>query len=317
MGRLVDVTAPPLSGSPLPLLEQYDALLLDLDGVVYLDDQPVPGAVAALQHARDAGLAITFVTNNAAHTPSDVVDRLTGLGVKADPEEVVTSSMAAADLLAAELAAGAPVLVVGGRGLWSAVEAAGLTPSRSADGVAAVVQGWGPDVAWTDLAEATVALRAGARWVATNLDRTLPSPRGPLPGSGSLIAAVRTATGREPDAVAGKPFPPLLEAARRRCGGSRPLVVGDRLDTDIAGAIGAGLPSLLVLTGVSQAADLLAAPADQRPTYLGNGLDALNRAQPAVGADGTVHHEPGADDGLDDLRSRAARAWAVETSTEG
>ena len=318
MGRLVDVTAPPLSGSPTPLTERYDALLLDLDGVVYLQDQPVTGAVAALQHARDAGLAITFVTNNAAHTPADVVDRLTGLGVKADPDEVVTSSMAAADLLAAEIAAGAPVLVVGGRGLWSAVEAAGLTPARSADGVAAVVQGWGPDVAWADLAEATVALRAGARWIATNLDPTLPSPRGPLPGSGSLIAAVRTATGREPDAVAGKPFPPLLEAARRRCGGNSPLVVGDRLDTDIAGAIAAGLPSLLVLTGVSQAADLLAAPADQRPTYLGTDLDALTRAQPAVDADGTVHHEPGdADDGLDDLRSRAARAWAVEISTEG
>jgi glycerol-1-phosphatase len=318
VGRLVGVSAPLLSASPTPLLESYDALLLDLDGVVYLGDQPVAGAVAALQQARDAGVAVAFVTNNAAHTPSDVVDRLSSLGVKADTEEVVTSSMAAADLLTAELPAGTLVLVVGGRGLWSAVQAAGLTPTRSAVGVFAVVQGWGPDVAWADLAEATVALRAGARWIATNLDRTLPSPRGPLPGAGSLIAAVRTATGREPDAVAGKPYPPLLDAARRRCGGTRPLVVGDRLDTDIAGAVSAGLPSLLVLTGVSQPADLLAAPKEQRPTYLGKDLTALGRPQPSVDAAGTVHHEAGdADDGLDQLRSEAARAWSVAISTEG
>jgi HAD superfamily hydrolase (TIGR01450 family) len=323
VGRLVGVSASPLSGSPA-LLDSYDALLLDLDGVVYLDDEPVDGAVAALQQARDAGLAITFVTNNAAHTPADVVDRLTSIGVRSDIEEVVTSSMAAGDLLARDLPAAAPVLVVGGRGLWAAVEAAGLTPTRTADGARAVVQGWGPDVAWADLAEATVALRAGARWIATNLDRTLPSPRGPLPGSGSLIAAVSTATGREPDAVAGKPYPPLLDAARRRSGGSKPLldaarrrsggskplVVGDRLDTDIAGAVAAGLPALLVLTGVSQAADLLAAPAEQRPTYLGRDLAALNRGQPAVAVDGTVRHQPGStDDGLDQLRSEAVRAW--------
>jgi len=305
------VSASPLSGSAKPLLDSYDALLLDLDGVVYLGDEPVAGAVEALQQARDAGVAITFVTNNAAHTPTDVVDRLTSLGVKADADEVVTSSMAAADLLAAELPAGAAVLVVGGRGLWSAVEAAGLTPTRSAEGVTAVVQGWGPDVAWADLAEATVALRAGARWVATNLDHTLPSPRGPLPGSGSLIAAVRTATDREPDAVAGKPYPPLFDAARRRSGGTRPLVVGDRLDTDIAGAVTAGLPALLVLTGVSQPADLRTAPPDQRPTYLGKDLAALSRPQPSVDASGTVRHEPGGtDDGLDALRTEVARAWA-------
>lgn len=310
MGRLVGVSAPPLSGSPASLLECYDALLLDLDGVVYLEDQAVAGAVAALEQARDAGLAITFVTNNAAHTPADVVGRLTNLGVKAEADEVVTSSMAAADLLARDLPVGAPVLVVGGRGLWSAVEAVGLAPTRSADGVSAVVQGWGPDVAWADLAEATVALRAGARWVATNLDRTLPSPRGPLPGSGSLIAAVRTATGREPDAVAGKPYPPLIDAARRRSGGTRPLVVGDRLDTDIAGAVAAGLPSLLVLTGVSQPADLIAAPADQRPTYVGKDLAALNLPQPSVSDEGTVRHgSGGTDDGLDGLRSEAVREW--------
>lgn len=315
------MSLPPTGGgSPAPLLDLYDSVLLDLDGVVYLDDQPVHNAPEALRELRARGITVTFVTNNAAHTPADVIARLSSLGISAIEDDVVTSSMAAADLLRAELPAGAGVLVVGGRGLWSAVKAVGLRPVSTAaadDMPAAVVQGWGPDVAWANLAEATVALRAGARWVATNLDRTLPSPRGPLPGSGSLIAAVRTATGREPDAVAGKPYPPLLEAARRRSGGARPLVVGDRLDTDIAGAVRTGLPSLLVLTGVSQAADLLAAPADQRPTYLGQDLGALSRAQPAVAVDGTVQHEPGnTDDGLDNLRSEAALAWAVKTSTE-
>lgn len=304
------MTRPSLAAATRSLLETYDALLLDLDGVVYLDDEAIAGAPEALRQARDGDRTVTFVTNNAAHTPADVVARLTRLGIAASDAEVVTSSMAAADMLAADLPAGSTVLVVGGRGLWSAVEAAGLAPSRTADGAVAVAQGWGPDVAWADLAEAAVALRAGARWVATNLDRTLPSPRGPLPGSGSLVAAVQTATGRSPDAVAGKPHRPLFDAARRRSGGGQPLMVGDRLDTDIAGAEAAGIPALLVLTGVATAADLLAAGAGSRPTYLGRDLGALTTTHPAIDPDGTVHREPGAaDDGLDRLRSLAARAW--------
>lgn len=304
------MSGPALAAARGPLVECYDALLLDLDGVVYLDDQAIAGAAAALEQVHRIGRPVTFVTNNAAHTPADVVARLTGLGVAATEAEVVTSSMAAADLLAADLPAGTAVLVVGGRGLWVAVETAGLTPTRSAAGVAAVVQGWGPDVGWADLAEVTVALRAGARWVATNRDRTLPSPRGPLPGSGSLIAAVETATGRSPDAVAGKPHPPLFDAARRRNGARAPLMVGDRLDTDIAGAAAAGIPTLLVLTGVAGPRDVLTAPPQSRPTYLGRDLAALLTRHPAVDPDGTVHREAGdTDDGLDALRSLAARAW--------
>ena len=305
------MSGPALAATSGPLVESYETLLLDLDGVVYLDDEAIDGAPEALERVREAGRSVVYVTNNAAHTPADVVARLTGLGIAAAEQEVVTSSMAAADLLAADLPSGSAVLVVGGNGLWTAVESAGLRPSRTADGCAAVVQGWGPQVAWADLAEVTVALRAGARWVATNLDLTLPSPRGPLPGSGSLVAAVQTATGRRPDAVAGKPYPPLFEAARRRCGDAAALMVGDRLDTDIAGAAAAGIPTLLVLTGVSGAADLLAAGPDSRPTYLGRDLGALMRAQPSVDADGTVGREGGdGDDGLDALRSLAARAWS-------
>lgn len=310
-----------------PLRDAHDALLVDLDGVVQLGERPVPGAAEALATARGHGLRIAFVTNNAARTADDVVAHLKRLGVVADATEVVTSSMAAADLLAAELPPGTRVLVVGGAGLWAAVAAAGLTPiATTADDEppAAVVQGWGPEVGWHDLAEATVALRAGARWVATNRDRTLPSARGPLPGAGALIAAVETAVGRGPDTVAGKPGPALFTSARDRTDSERPLMIGDRLDTDIAGARAAGIPSLLVLTGVASARDVLAAPAEQRPTYLGADLGALDLVHPEVrlgegrascaGVTVTdaaeVSGDLSADDGLHGLRAAAALAWA-------
>ena len=316
-----------LQASPQPLVETYDGLLVDLDGVVQLDDRPVAGSPEVLTRASDRGVRLAFVTNNASRQPGDVAARLARLGVPATTDQVVTSAMAAADLLAGELPAGACVLVVGGSGLWAAVEAVGLQPVRSAEaGPVAVVQGWGPEVAWRDLAEAAVALRAGARWVATNRDATLPSPRGPLPGSGSLIAAVVTATGLQPGDVVGKPSPVLFESARRRSGATRPLVVGDRLDTDIAGATNAGLPSLVVLSGVSSPLDVLRAIPAARPTYLGRDLTAVERTHPetyvrdraATCGSVTVTHtgdvqsdagSPADADGLDGLRAACALAW--------
>ena len=317
-------TAAALAASARPLLDEHDALLVDLDGVVQLDDEPVTGAPQALARARARGLRVAFMTNNAARPPQDVADRLRRLGVDADPSEVVTSAMAAADLLGTRLPAGAAVLVVGGVGLVDAVSAAGLRPVDHDDAaVAAVVQGWGPDVGWRLLAEGAVALRRGVSWVATNADRTLPSPRGPLPGNGSLVAALTTATGRAPEVV-GKPERALFDAAARRAGGDAPLVVGDRLDTDIAGARAAGLPALLVLTGVAGAADVLGADATARPTYLGMDLGALSEAHPSprvegavahcaevtVTADGVVHRDNGErGDPLDVLRAACALAW--------
>lgn len=308
-----------------PLREVYNGLLVDLDGVVQLGDQPIPGAAEALAAARDRGARLAFVTNNAARTAADVVAALARLDVAATAEEVVTSSMAAADVLIDKLSPGTRVLVVGGPGLWAAVADAGLTPVPSvdvADPPSAVVQGWGPDVAWADLAEATVALRAGAWWVATNRDRTLPSPRGPLPGSGSLIAAVEAATGRAPDVIAGKPSPALFTTASERVGGAA-LMVGDRLDTDIAGARAAGVPSLLVLTGASGPADLLAAPPEERPTFVGRDLGALAVAHPVVTLDGDsarcrdacvsvsgAVERASSGDPIDGLRAAATLAWA-------
>jgi glycerol 3-phosphatase-2 len=315
------------AGSDVPLAERYDVALLDLDGVVYLGPVGIPGAAAALERARAAGMRLAFVTNNASRTPAAVAALLNGLGVAAAPTEVVTSAQAACRILAERLPAGARVLVVGGEGLHSEALARGLTVVDSADDEpAAVVQGYTPDTSWRDLAEASVAVRRGALWVATNLDATLPSARGPLPGNGALVTVVRIATGVEPLA-AGKPDPAMHRESVLRSGARDPIVVGDRLDTDIEGAARVGCPGLLVLTGVTTAAMLLDAPVGRRPTYVAAGLDGLLVPHPApapVGAAGwacggwTARRSAGelalvgeGDDEIDALRALCAAAWSV------
>jgi glycerol-1-phosphatase len=291
-----------------PLQARHDALLVDLDGVVQLGREPVPGAATALGDARAAGLRVVFVTNNASRTASDVAASLCGVGVSAVAGEVLTSSMAAAQLLADRFPPGSRVLVVGGAGLREPVELAGLYAVDSADDdPVAVVQGWSPDLTWAQLAEAAVAVRRGAAWIATNRDATLPSPRGPLPGNGAMVAAVAMAADVQPEVV-GKPGRSLFDAAVRLARSRRPLVVGDRLDTDIAGANAAGLPSLLVLTGVSRPEDVPAAPPQNRPTFVGRDLSAL--AGPAV----PILGDPSAGDslvgdGLDQLRTECRKMW--------
>ncbi len=258
------------------LVDGYDLVILDLDGVVYLGAEPVPGAVDAVNRLHQLGKPLAYATNNAARRPDEVAAHLVQLGISATSDEVVTSPQAAAALLADRVPAGSAVLVVGTDALATEVTRAGLKPvSAAEDRPAAVVQGYGPRVGWPELAEACVAVRGGALWVATNADRTLPSPRGPLPGNGALVAALATALDREPDEVVGKPAPALFQRAAQRVGARRPLVVGDRLDTDIEGARRAGMDSMLVLTGVSTAADLDAAPPERRPTYVAPDLSAL------------------------------------------
>jgi HAD superfamily hydrolase (TIGR01450 family) len=258
------------------LVDGYDLVILDLDGVVYLGEEPVPGAIEAIERLRRDGPPVVFVTNNASRGADDVAGLLTRLGVAATGDEVLTSAAVAADQLADRLAPGSTVLVVGSDALAAQVRRAGLHPVDSADDKpVAVVQGYAPQVGWTQLAEACLAIRAGASWVVTNADATLPSPRGALPGNGALAAALRTALGQEPDLVVGKPQPTLFTAAAQRTGSRRPLVVGDRLDTDIEGAIRAGMDSLLVLTGVSTAAQARTVAPGARPTYLGADLAAL------------------------------------------
>jgi glycerol-1-phosphatase len=272
--------------SERPLTEVYDVALLDLDGVVYLGGSAVGGATGALAEARRRGMRLAFVTNNASRTPSAIAAQLNRMGVPATSAEVVTSAQAAARLLAERLPAGAPVLVVGGMGLRMAVRERGLRPvSTALERPAAVVQGYGPDVGYPLLAEGGLAVRAGAWFVASNADPTLPTARGQQPGNGSLVQVIATATGQQP-VVAGKPEPPLHAEAVERSGAKRPLVVGDRLDTDIEGAVRVGADSLLVLTGVSQPADAVLAPADRRPSYLAHDLSGLLEPQPQVTADG-------------------------------
>ncbi|MFU8875923.1 HAD-IIA family hydrolase [Micromonospora sp. SL4-19] len=258
------------------LVDGYALVVFDLDGVIYLVDRPIPGAVEAVGRLHAEGRAVAYATNNASRRSSEVADLLTGMGVPTRPEEVVTSAAATAELLRDRLPVGAPVLVVGAEALRAELRAVGLRPVSTVDEQpVAVAQGYGPQVGWVDLAEASLAVRAGALWYATNTDRTLPSPRGPLPGNGSLVAVLRTALGREPDVVVGKPQPALFATAARRAGAGRALVVGDRLDTDIEGARRAGLDSLLVLTGVSDLSELLAAPEQRRPTYVSVDLAGL------------------------------------------
>jgi glycerol-1-phosphatase len=271
-----------LAGSPEPLASRYDAALLDLDGVVYLGGSAVPGAAEALAKASAAGMGLAFVTNNAFRTPAAVAALLTGLGVPARADEVITSAQAAARLLAERLPPGSPVLVVGGMGLRVAVRERGFRPvSVASERPSAVVQGYAPGIGYSLLAEGALAVANGAWYVASNGDLTLPSARGRQPGNGALLQVIIAATGRQP-VIAGKPEPPLHAEAVARTGARRPLVVGDRLDTDIESAVRSGADSLLVLTGVTRPIDVVLAPPRQRPTYLAEGLAGLLVPHPVV-----------------------------------
>jgi glycerol-1-phosphatase len=335
---------PYLRGSARPPAEVYDVALLDLDGVVYIGPQAVPQAPDVLAEARRAGMRLAFVTNNAARPPEVVARHLTELGIAASAQEVVTSAQAAAHYLADRLPAGARVLVVGTSGLEEALQERGLVPVADAKGdLDAVVQGYSPDLNWQLLAEGAIAINRGVPWVATNADPTVPSPRGPLPGNGSMVAALRHATGAEP-VVTGKPDPTMHRESVQRSHARRPIVVGDRLDTDIEGANAVGCDSLLVLTGVTAAKELLAATPAQRPTFIAADLRGLltPHEEPTITVDGatcgtwravrrdaapgcvrlelgrhgdpdddvsTAHSDATADDDMDALRALCAALW--------
>lgn len=282
--------APALGHAPQPLLDSHDLVMFDLDGVLYIGDEAVPGAADGVRRARAAGAKVAFVTNNAARPPGTVAERLTDLGIEADADDVVTSAQAAAGLLAREHGPGARVLVLGARGLVEALEQAGLVPvpAGSGDGeddVVALATGYGPDVRWRDLMRVAVRLGDGLPWVASNPDMSLPAPYGTAPGHGVQVRMLADFSGATPQ-VAGKPERALMDETVRRLGGRRPLVVGDRLDTDIEGARAADLPSLLVLTGVTGLRELVAAGPHERPTYLHPDLRGLHEPHPRVTATG-------------------------------
>ncbi|MCA1307955.1 HAD-IIA family hydrolase [Microbacterium sp. 2216-1] len=267
-------------------LTDRDALLADLDGVVYAGPHALPHAIENLNRAGES-MRLGYITNNASRTDADVAAHLTDLGLTVAPDEVVTSPQAAMRLLSTIVPAPATILIVGGEGLVVEAQKAGYTVTRSAeDAPAAVVQGFAPEVAWTDLAEAAFALKlpedeGGIPWISTNTDWTIPRERGVAPGNGTLVSAVHTAIGRL-STVAGKPEKPIFEEAVARFGAQRPLFLGDRLDTDIAGAVRAGIDSALVLTGIDRPKHVLAAPQGSQPDYILADLRDLHAPYPAT-----------------------------------
>ncbi|MFV0427644.1 MAG: HAD-IIA family hydrolase [Beutenbergiaceae bacterium] len=267
---------------PSPPATVYDVALLDLDGVVYRGRAAVPYAAQSIARAREAGMGMMYVTNNANRPPQVVADHLSELGISTEPEAVTTAAQAAARLVASQYPAGTPVLVVGGAGLREALTIEGMSVVDSADQApAVVVQGFAPTVGWPELTEAVLAINAGAQHIASNLDATLPLERGSALGNGSLVAAVVNATGQTPRST-GKPAAEIFHQAAAAAAAENPIVIGDRFDTDLQGAKTAGYPGMHVLTGVDGAAGLLRCPAPQRPTLLALDLRGLLEPHPGV-----------------------------------
>ncbi|HXF37039.1 MAG TPA: HAD-IIA family hydrolase [Actinomycetota bacterium] len=264
----------------MALADRYDAFLFDLDGVLYRGDQPVPGAPRALRRLRERGKRVAFLTNNSGRTPEAVAAMLAALGIEAAPGEVVTSALATADVLAARGVHSA--YVIGEEGVRRALADAGIEVRDGEPSVVdVVVVGWDRSVDYAKMRTAALLVQRGAALVATNDDAAYPAPDGLWPGAGALLAAITTTTGARPEVV-GKPHPPLFLRALERAGGGRPLVVGDRLDTDVAGATALGWDSLLVLTGVTGEDELRRSAV--RPTFVGRDLSVLEGEPPSDGA---------------------------------
>ena len=284
----VDRKRSPLRGSDAALAEEYDCALLDLDGTAWSGDERIEHAAASVVEARQMGMASAFVTNNAMRTPAQVADKLNGMDFAASADMIMTSAMDIAAIMADELEEGSKVFVIGGAGLRFALEERGFMLVDSADDEpAAVVQGLDKQVDWALLSEGAFAIERGAAFFASNLDATLPVERGQALGNGSLVRAITHATRKRPTA-GGKPEPGIYRRAGELVGATNPLAVGDRLETDIMGAVAAGVPAMHVLTGVHQARDVIRAPRGQRPSYLAIDMRGLLEAHPAP-----KHHRDG------------------------
>jgi 4-nitrophenyl phosphatase len=241
------------------------SLILDMDGVLWKADTPIGDLPGIFDHIRSMGLGFAFATNNGTHTPDQYVERLSRLGVSVEPWQVVTSALGVADLLAKEFPSGGPVFAIGGPGVMAALKEKNfdLLSIEEAKNAQAVVIGIDLQINFEKMREAALLVRQGKPFFATNPDKTFPTPRGEIPGAGAWVSVIITATGQQP-VYAGKPAPYLIDLARHRLGTTpeATLVVGDRLETDIAGGQAAGCPCALVLSGVStrEQADLWKSP---------------------------------------------------------
>ena len=245
------------------------AWILDLDGVLWLLEEPIAGAAEAVARLRAGGEDVRFLTNNSSLTAGEYAAKLERvLGVATDPASLLTSAQAAATMIEP----GATALVCGGPGVVEALEERGVDVVRDGDADVVVV-GWHRDFDFDRMTAATRAIGRGARFVATNDDATYPSPDGPMPGCGAIAASIRTATGVEPE-VAGKPNAAMVELCRRRLGDGLPgsTLVGDRPDTDGRFARELGYRWALVLSGVTREVDL---PVDPEPDVVAVDLATL------------------------------------------
>lgn len=268
------------------LIEPYDAVLFDLDGVVYLGPHPVPHAPESINDLRARGKKIGFVTNNAARSPQTVADHLNELGITCNVTDVVASSQAICQLMVRELGEGARVFVCGSDALADEARKVGFEIVDDHTGHPdAVVQGYDPALDWWKLDEAAWSIQRGAIWYASNTDMTRPSVNGLVPGAGSQLAALDASVESDP-IVAGKPYPPLLNETVTRLETKRPIFVGDRIDTDVEGANNVNMDSFFVFTGVHGKHDLASAPAIRRPTAIGDDLRDMTKPMRVAIADG-------------------------------
>jgi len=247
------------------------ALILDMDGVIWKGDSPIGDLPATFKRIHERGLKFVFATNNGTKTPEEYQEKLRELGVKIQPDQVITSALGIAFLMAQKHPKGTKIFLIGENGMRSALEEVGfeILNVEDAPKAEAVVMGIDRGINFQKVAEATLLIRAGRPFYTTNTDRTFPTPRGEIPGSGSWLAVVTSATGVEPT-VAGKPFPYLMELALERLGTSKEetLVVGDRFETDIAAGQAVGCPTAFVLSGVSK----LEEAKDWNPTMIADSL---------------------------------------------
>jgi HAD superfamily hydrolase (TIGR01450 family) len=310
------------------LAKAYDTALLDLDGVVYIGEDAVPGVIGALNQAHDDyGMTLTCVTNNASRSSQRVALHLQELGLQVIAEDVVTSAQAGAAELAKLVPQGSKVFVLGSKDLAREVELVGLTPSHDdSQTYDAMIQGYWPDMPFRILEFAASVLRTGVPWIATNMDMTIPTPTGVAPGNGTVITALGETVNRTPTLVAGKPETPLMQQSIDRTNAKRPLVVGDRLDTDIHGANNVGIDSLLVLSGVTTIEEILRAPVELRPTYLAwdasavliaqNGTETKDQVTTCGGWKVASGDLLGQGDGLDAVAAIAVAYWNGDISLD-